>query len=109
MKKNICFFLETPFSLGGVQRVCTILANYLNNNEYNVTFLLFDKNKYIDRDFYKLDKKINIIFMDKYNRKINRIIRKIYAKLKKIQNKTNIFKNELWIQKKIFCSKMNYC
>lgn len=105
MKKNICFFIETPFSLGGVQRVSTVLANYLDNEKYSVSFLLFDKKKRVDKSFYNLNKNINIIFMDEYNNKMNRIIRKVLYKLKKIQSKYNIFRKSLKIQKRIFCTK----
>ena len=104
MKKNVGILLESPFTLGGEQRVSTILANYLVNHGYNVTFLLYDRKNKVDYSFYNLNKNIKIVFMNKYNTLTKIILRKILFKLKKLNYKYNFFKNSLKFQSKVLCS-----
>ena len=76
--KKICFFMRTPFSLGGEQRVVTVLSNYLVNIGYDVYFLLTCPNDKIDYEMYNMDKRIKILFIKKYNNIFNKIFRKIF-------------------------------
>ena len=102
--KKICFFMETPFSVGGEQRVVTTLANYFVAKDYEVYFILTDENKKINYDLYELNKKVKIIFIQKYNNKINILIRKFINILKKINNRFGVFKNNLFILKNFYCN-----
>ena len=74
--KKVCFFMNTPFSLGGEQRVTCNLANYLAKY-YDVSFLLTDKNKFVDYEKYNLDESIKIVFCKnlKYSLFIEKILR----------------------------------
>ena len=90
MKKKICFFMNTPFSLGGEQRVTTNLANYLTKY-YDVCFLLTDKNKFIDYKKYNLDSSIKISFCN--NSKYSFIKEKIIQVFDPFFYKFNCFNN----------------
>ena len=59
-KKKICFLVTDIFSLGGVQRVVSVLANELSK-EYNVEIVCVAKNIKIDRTIYNLSEDINVI------------------------------------------------
>ncbi len=102
--KKICFFMNSPFTLGGEQRVVTILANYLVNHNYEVSFLLTDRFQKQDYEMYKLDKKIKLNFVLKYNKFFNRVVRKFYKKLGVFNSKKGIIKNRLSLLKKIYCN-----
>ena len=87
--------MNSPFTLGGEQRVVTILANYLVNHNYEVSFLLTDRFQKQDYEMYKLDKKIKLNFVLKYNKFFNRVVRKFYKKLGVFNSKKGIIKNRL--------------
>ena len=62
--KKICFYTDSVFNLGGIQRVVTDLANNLIN-DYDITILCaysIKLSKIID---YNLDKKIKIDYLPK--------------------------------------------
>ena len=102
---KICFFMNTPFTLGGEQRVTTEIANYLCKQNIDVTFLLLDKSLLIDRDKYKMDEKIKIRFIEEYGN-INLVARRQISKLiNKLNYKTKIFSENLKILKKIYLNK----
>lgn len=96
--KKICFFMESPFSLGGEQRVTVVLANYLSLKGYNVYFLLnCDENEYSNN--YELAEGIEILYL-KNRKKISYKIKSMFIKiLKKINYKTGIFYRTLRVQK----------
>lgn len=96
--KKICFFMRSPFTLGGEQRVVTILSNYLAKKGYDVYFLLTDKFKKIDYDIYKMDKNIKILFIPGYNRICNRILRKILSTFR------YNFKFSFLLQRESYCN-----
>lgn len=103
MNKKICFFMYTPFTLGGEQRVVTVLANNLIEQGYNVDFILLDKTKKIDYSRYNMNKNIKIRFIHnsikfKVKRKLALIIRK------KLIN-TRILNKSLFLQKRMY----SYC
>ena len=102
--KKICFFMSSPFTVGGEQRVVTTLANFLKKKDYEVYLMLTASNKLVDYNIYKLDKKIKIIFVEEYNKLGHKILRKGFNLLKKINMKVNILKNFLGIQKNIYCN-----
>lgn len=102
--KKICFFMSSPFTVGGEQRVVTTLANFLESKGYDVYFMLTDKNKLVDYNIYKLNRKIKIIFIEEYNKTSHKILRKGFNLLKKINMKTNILKKLLFLQKNIYCN-----
>lgn len=102
--KSICFFMETPFSLGGEQRVVTTVANYLYSLGYEVSFALTDKHQQKDYNMYNLNKNIKINYIKNYNSFSSKILRKWYYYLSKINYKTGIFKNNLSILKKFYCN-----
>ena len=73
--------MNTPFTLGGEQRVVTVLANSLVDSGYEVEFLLLDDRYKADYSIYNMKKEINVVFVKnsfkiKLKRKINYFIRK---------------------------------
>lgn len=105
--KKICFFMNTPFTFGGEQRVVSTLANYLQSENYEVSFTLTSKNHQIDYELYSLNKNIKIEFVYEYNSFKNKILRKIFKLISKINTKTGLFSNNLRILKKFYCNKMD--
>lgn len=108
--KKICLFMHSPFSLGGEQRVVTVLSNYLVNKGFDVYFLLTDKSKKVDYNIYNMNKKIHIIFIEEYNTILHRGIRKIlnifrYKKSKHLRFTKNIYCN--LFDKNILTKKIN--
>lgn len=106
--KKICFFMNTPFNLGGEQRIVTVLANYLVNNGYDVSFLLTNSNHIIDREIYNMDEKIKIIYIKEYNKLNFRLKRKILSKISLFNSYTGLLKNKLNILKNFYCIKEEY-
>lgn len=88
--KKICFFMNTPFSLGGEQRVTTNIANYLTKY-YEVCFLLTDKSQFIDYNKYGLDPTIKIVFCK--NTKFSLIKKKILKLFELFFRKINLIAN----------------
>ena len=91
---KICFVTGSVFSLGGIQRVLTVIANELSKN-YEIDILCTNKNIKINRELYNLDKNININLyenLEKYNF-IYKLINKI---IKTINKYTNIFNNKFF-------------
>ena len=52
--KRICFLTDSIFSIGGVQRVTSVIAKQLTK-DYNVTIVTFDKPDNIDTSLYGLN------------------------------------------------------
>lgn len=103
MSKKICFFMYTPFTLGGEQRVVTILANNLIEQGFAVDFILLDKTKKKDYSIYNMDKNIRIKFINnsikyKFRRKLAFLIRK------RLIN-TKVLNKSLFLQRKMY----SYC
>lgn len=89
---NICFLTDNIFSLGGVQRVVSVLANELSKNNNIDILCVSDRNK-IDRKIYNLSENINVEidacifqknFFQKFKSKFGRII----------NENTNVFNNK---------------
>lgn len=75
--KKICFFMDSPFTLGGEQRVVTNLANYLDG-KYKIYFLLTCQNKEENYNMYNLNKNIEFFYLKKYHFIFHKLIRKIH-------------------------------
>lgn len=88
---KICFITSTIFSLGGVQRVVSVLANKLSEN-CKVEVLCTDEKFKIDRSLYNLNPKIKVQLNHDLLRK--RIGSKIIGKVfRKINYKDGILNN----------------
>ena len=101
--KKICFFIETPFSHGGEQRVVSILSNLFVKIGYDVSILCTDMTIIRDNSLYNLDEKVKINYLDGYN---NKYVKKIRLKREKMNQKnliTGKYKKNLLIQKFINC------
>ena len=59
--KKICFVVDSIFSIGGVQRVTSVIAKELAK-EYDVTIITFDNPKEKDLSIYELDE-VNIKYV----------------------------------------------
>lgn len=102
---KVCFFMNTPFTLGGEQRVVTEIANYLHSEKIDVTFVLLDKSGEINRENYNLNENISVKFIAGYGRKkliLKRQLRKI---INKINYTTGFFSNNLKILKNTYLDK----
>ena len=98
--KKVCFYLRTPFSLGGEQRVTTVLANYLAKAGYSVYFLVYDFNLSVDYEYYKLDKAVETVYIREAYELKNRILRRIPLEIRKRQKTRKIMKTlsgQKWI------------
>lgn len=103
--KKVGILIDTPFSLGGVQRVSTVLANYLSDNGFDVSFLVFGRNITADYDVYGLNENVHLVKMDDYNRTAYRILRRIPYELKKMKNSRNLFGFTLQQQLDMFANR----
>ena len=97
--KKVCFLISTPFSLGGEQRVVTVLANYLINNNYEVSFILTTPNRNEQLDFYQLDKRIKLIYINSSKKYSCKLKRKVINLVKNTIYKFDFFRNNLLLQK----------
>lgn len=97
--------MDTPFTLGGEQRVVTVLANYLIQQGYQVTFLLTSSNKNIDYSLYQLDEKAKVVFLEKYNNFFHRLIRKFWKILGQCNRKYGWFQKSKKIIKNSYCNR----
>lgn len=60
MKKKICFLTATVFSIGGIQRCVSKIANKLVEKGYDVQIVCTDRNIIEDYNLYNLNKKIKV-------------------------------------------------
>lgn len=80
---KICIWLGTISDIGGVQRLCTLLANELAK-ENEVTIASFDTPEKLANAVYKLDKRVKFVEFPKNKVSSNifyRIMRRILFKL----------------------------
>ena len=89
---KICFITTSIFSLGGVQRVVSVLANELSS-VHDVHILCVDDRFAIDRTIYNLKEEIDIEINSELLKKTytNRIVCKICSEINK---NTGFFNNE---------------
>lgn len=94
---KICFITNNIFTLGGVQRVVSVLANELNK-EHTVEILCLSDHGDINRDLYDLDASIKVDIKPELVK--TNILSKSYRKLLKDLNKNiGIFNNEKMCKK----------
>ena len=87
---KICFIYYSVFSLGGIQRCVTELANYLSDNDNDIYIICTNDNTKVDREIYGLNKNVKIIVLKKPCL-LKRIIKKF---IKVVNNFLGIFNNE---------------
>lgn len=102
---KICFFMNTPFTFGGEQRVTTEIANYLCEKNIDVTFLLLDRTAFVDREKYGLNEKIKVKFVKEYGSSKLIVKRQLSKLINKINYKTNIFSKKINVLKYIYLNK----
>ncbi|MBC2580561.1 glycosyltransferase family 4 protein [Clostridium sp. DJ247] len=94
---KICFIMNNIFTLGGVQRVVSVLANELSK-EHEIDILCISKENKTNRALYNLDAKINVEFNYKLNK--TNILSKVLGKIvKDINKKTGILNKEKYYEK----------
>ncbi|MSR91208.1 glycosyltransferase [Inconstantimicrobium porci] len=88
---KICFIVQDIFSVGGIQRVVSVLANELvKKNQVDILCISHNKNE--DRSLYNLNEKINVVIDDSFLKR--RIINKFPSKvLRKLNNRFNFLNN----------------
>lgn len=94
---KICFIMNNIFTLGGVQRVASVLASELSK-EHEISILCISKEHEINHALYNLDAKVNVEFnstLDKTNI-LSKSLRKI---IKDINKKTGILNKEKYYEK----------
>lgn len=102
MKKSICFFANSMFRIGGEQRITSIIANGLIKNDYDVSIIIKTKED-IDYNLYGLSPKIKLIFLNySYDFRLNNI--KLFEKLRNLNRKYGLFKNNKKLIRHFFCS-----
>ena len=87
---RICFIYYSVFSLGGIQRCVTEIANYLIDNDHDVYIICTNDNIKVDREIYGLNKNVKIIVLKKPCL-LKRIIKKF---INVVNNFLGIFNNE---------------
>ena len=101
--KKICFFMETPFTLGGEQRVVSILSNMLVEKGFNVSILCTNLNVPVNYDLYNLDSRVKIDYLDGFNNKYVVKLRKRRIDLDIKNLYKGKYKNSLLMEKFINC------
>lgn len=104
MKKKICFLMKNPFTLGGEQRVVSVIANILTNKNFDVTILCTDK-FVANYDMYELDRKVEVHQLNITNNLFYKILNNFYKIIRYINKKTNIMKNNDKLLNTIYCNK----
>lgn len=100
--KKICFFVNSMFKIGGEQRITSLIANELINNNYDVTIIIKNDEE-IDYSLYNLSEKVNLIFLKMhYNFRLNNS--RLFDSLRSINRKIGVFKNNKGIIRHFFCS-----
>ncbi|ELP5183050.1 glycosyltransferase family 4 protein [Clostridium perfringens] len=93
---NICFITDNIFSLGGVQRVVSVLSNELSKN-YNVDILCVSNRNKIDRKIYNLNERINVEIDTNLFQK--NFFERVTGKLGRVLNEnSNLFNNKKMIK-----------
>lgn len=96
---KICFVMTNIFSLGGVQRVVSVLSNELIK-EHEIDILCISEKLKVNNDLYNLNHKINVEFNNSLNK--TNILSKIFRKIiKDVNKKTGILNKETHYKKLI--------
>lgn len=92
---KICFITYNILSLGGVQRVVSVIANELSKF-YEVDIICTANGNKVDNELYKLDEKINVILENDLLKKS--LLTDISSKIiRKINKKTNLLNNNNFV------------
>ena len=98
---NICFINDNIFWLGGAQRCTTLLVNELIEQGHDVSVISTNSNYEEDYSKYGLTKKVKIKYF-KFNSNLKRILLFWTKILEKINNNTNLLKNNFKITRYIY-------
>lgn len=101
--KKVCFFMATPFTLGGEQRVVSIISNSLIESGYDVTIMCTDMSAIRNNKLYNLSEKVKIGYVRGFNNKIVKRIRSKRWDMYYENLKTGKYKNNLSALKFINC------
>lgn len=95
---KICFLTREVFSIGGVQRVVSVLANQLSQY-HEIDIICNTKEFKEDREMYNLNDNINIIFGDdiSFDYDENKLMKLKRFCIRKINLTFGIFNDEKWI------------
>ena len=96
---KIAFIMPTPFSLGGEQRVVTVVCNILTDLGYEVSIICTDSKVKENRNMYKLNEKVNILFTENKITFFGKIRRKLRKSLLLINRNYGILKKCLFMLK----------
>ena len=94
---KIAFIMPTPFSLGGEQRVVTVVCNILTDLGYEVSIICTDSKVKENRNMYKLNEKVNILFTENKITFFGKIRRKLRKSLLLINRNYGILKKCLFM------------
>ena len=95
MKKKICFLTSSIFTIGGIQRAVTVVANALYLKEYDVHVICITNNHKRDNSLYGLNENIKVKFispgiLDKILFFWAYLIKKIIIKNKNLHKKNKL-------------------
>lgn len=100
---KICFIVDNIFTLGGIQRLVTVLSNELSNS-YDIDILCACNENEINRELYGLSDKVNLVARKDLFHKGS--VGKVYSKfIREINCRSNLFKNKRYTN---FLSKSYY-
>lgn len=97
--------MKNPFTLGGEQRVVSVISNVLTNKDFDVTILCTD-NFVANYDMYKLDSRVKVFQLNTTNKLSYKILNNFYKIIRYINKKTNILKNNEKLLDVIYCNKL---
>ena len=92
---KICFLTYDIFTIGGIQRVVSVITNKLSNY-YDIEILCMNEKCKINRDLYDLNNKVNVVINDGELSKsiLNKILYKI---IKYFNKKTGLLNNKRYV------------
>ena len=102
-KTKIAFFMASPFTYGGEQRVVSVVASLLSKRTYDVSIICTLKVKE-DYEMYDLDKNVKIIYIPKSISSFETFNKKVMNKILMYNKKIGILKNFPNIEKKLFAT-----
>lgn len=100
MTLKICFIMTNIFTVGGVQRVVSVLANELSE-KHEVEIICTSQKEKKSTNFYDLNENIKVIYNLELI-KINLIKKIIYKLLKILNSNSNIFNNRNKVLEEIY-------
>lgn len=95
--------MATPFTLGGEQRVVSIVASLLVKRNYDVTILCTDSDTKVDYNIYNLDSRVKIKYIPGYGSSIMKRNRSKRFEMYEDNVNNGTYKNNFRKQKYINC------